>query len=502
MRKKIKIAFEAIFSRFNYYRLFDGAQKNCYLWNLVLRKRAPFSLLYGRFQSRIRRMSITDEKFFAENIIHINHMISRLLWSMNAVPILLIIFTYFGIFSVPFTFSLGALAYAILTSAIHIFLVKNKKFPKFTMYFGLFVVQIFIALLGTQVHIGIYVAYGIVPIMTCLYYDRILSRFFCIFSYIGMILSLFIKFKNGAEIFGNESFAVGYIPVAVGFTIEFAFVLLVVNVISERNNATLRRLMSLADDRGDFVEKLRESKAGLEQKKLELEETQSKLIKFVAEVLGSHDLLTGSHVIHTQKYVELISKHLRETGHFTEELTDENIEMYSNAAFLHDIGKIHIPEGILNKFGKFTVEEFEMMKSHPKEGKELLSFLPKIGDGRFNEIAIKMAYCHHEKWDGTGYPERKRGNEIPLCARIMAAADVLDALISKRYYKEPMSIEAAMRVFYDSRGTHFEPCIADAVIELQDKIAKIDGEFKQHEAEVYKEKLEWWQRYHRMKNST
>ncbi len=372
------------------------------------------------------------------------------------------------------------------------------------MYFGLCAIQLFVAIIGANAHAGVFITLGLVPVISCLYYNKRLTKNICVISYVAMLVSLFIKYKNGAAMFDfsdEPRFFQNYVPIAIGFTIEFAFLFLIISLISKRTDTTLRRLMSLADDRGDFVQLLRESKANLEQKTQELEKTQKKIIKFVAEALSSHDLLTGSHVIHTQKYVELISKRLRDTGHFTEELSDVAIEMYANAAFLHDIGKIHIPEGILNKFGKFTLEEFEMMKSHPAEGKELLQSFPKIGDGSFNEIAIKMAYCHHEKWDGTGYPERKKGEAIPLCARIMAAADVLDALISKRYYKEPMSIDAAMRVFFDSKGTHFEPCIADAVISLKDEIQKIDEEFKRTEAELYKEKLEWWHRYHKMRDS-
>lgn len=449
-------------------------------------------------------MPIKDTSFFSENIAHINKMVSRLLVATNVVPLLLLALTSAGVFSVSGAFSLAMLGYTALTSAVFVALLLCGRFHRFLMYFGISSLLGFISILGTNSHVGIYVTFGLVPIISCLYYDRTLSRITSALSYPAMLVSLYFKWRNGAAIFdfsAGPSIYETYVPIAVGFTIEFAFTFLIVDILAERNSAALRRLVSLAGDRGDFVQRLRESKAGLEQKTQELEDTQSKLIKFVAEVLGSHDLLTGSHVIHTQKYVGLIARRLRETGHFTDVLTEENIQMYANAAFLHDIGKIHIPEGILNKLGKFTVEEFEMMKSHPKEGRDLLLFLPKIGDGRFNGIALEMAYCHHEKWDGSGYPERKKGVEIPLCARIMAAADVLDALISKRYYKEPMSLEAAMRVFYDSRGTHFEPCIADAVISLKDEIAAIDSDFKKREAEAYKEKLEWWQRYHKMKDS-
>ena len=137
-----------------------------------------------------------------------------------------------------------------------------------------------------------------------------------------------------------------------------------------------------------------------------------------------------------------------------------------------------------------------MMKCHPEEGKKLLEFLPPIEGGRFNDIAKKMAYFHHEKWDGSGYPNGVARFDIPLCARIMAAADVLDALISQRLYKEPLSIHEAMDVFAKSKGYHFEPCIADAVINSESLIELIDKDFKTAESEENAKELEWWQRYH------
>ena len=107
-----------------------------------------------------------------------------------------------------------------------------------------------------------------------------------------------------------------------------------------------------------------------------------------------------------------------------------------------------------------------------------------------------MAYCHHEKWDGSGYPNGLKGEEIPLCARIMAAADVLDALISQRLYKDPVPVDEAMVIFEKSKGLHFEPCIADAVINLKNLIKIIDEDFKTTEASTNAEELEWWMRYH------
>jgi HD-GYP domain-containing protein (c-di-GMP phosphodiesterase class II) len=136
------------------------------------------------------------------------------------------------------------------------------------------------------------------------------------------------------------------------------------------------------------------------------------------------------------------------------------------------------------------------MKAHTTEGYELLNFLPTINDGEFNRIAKEMALCHHEKWDGSGYPNKLKGTDIPLSARILAAADVMDAILSERLYKKPKSIEEAIEIFEDSKGTHFEPCIVKAVINIKDKIAAIDQEFKTSEEQTNAKEKEWWHRYH------
>ena len=136
------------------------------------------------------------------------------------------------------------------------------------------------------------------------------------------------------------------------------------------------------------------------------------------------------------------------------------------------------------------------MKTHPVEGKRLLEQLPEIGDGKFNQIAIDMAFCHHEKWDGTGYPRGLKGEEIPLCGRIMAAADVMDALISKRLYKEPFTINEAIDIFNESICKQFEPCIVEATKACQSEIEELAKAFKMQEAETEKLEVEWWQNYH------
>lgn len=442
-----------------------------------------------------------DKNFFSTNAGKINGIVLDLLLATNIVPVLLVLFSIADIFAVSYVKVFSLFAFSIAFSTFDYYVVKILNNQKMAIYTGLCFLELFITMAGTHAHIGMYISYSFVVFLSSFYYNKKLVNRVSVISFVLTMLSLYFKFQKGASIFLNTegkeyTFINCYIPIAVGFTIEFIFVYFIALANTKRNYKFFSDLTAAVDTRNEILNHLNDANKKLDAKNLELEVTQFNIIQFVSECLGSHDLFTGRHVLHTKEYVALIAKQLQQTGHYTETLTDDTISLYSSAAFLHDIGKLHIPEGILNKVGKFTDEEFERMKSHPEEGRKLLEFLPKISDGRFNDIAIQMAYCHHEKWDGNGYPRKISGEEIPLCARIMAAADVLDALISQRLYKDPMSIDEAMEVFKNSSGTHFEPCIADAVIECKETIRKIDAAFKEQEEAKYNEELKWWYSYH------
>ena len=449
-------------------------------------------------------MSITDEEFFAENIVKVNKRVGFVLFGTAVVPVLFVVLTLLGIWSVPFSYAVKLFIYTVSSAVICYFLNKYPKTQFLDMYVGIIAASGYVFFLGYKGVIATTVSYAFGPFLSCLYYNRRLTHITTICNFLLVITAFWLR-SYGVEIVnaGVKDHLEWFIQNSIGIIIEFTFVFIISDAIARRTSTTFRHLMASMDERDRAFDKLKERNdyiislnSELENKNRELADTQYKIIQFVAEVLGSHDLFTGRHVIHTQKYVEIICKQLKNMGYHTDELTDKNIYLFKTAAFLHDIGKIHIPEGILNKIGKFTPDEFDMMKAHPIEGKKLLEYLPKIDNGDFNEIAKQMALCHHEKWDGSGYPNALKGEDIPFCARIMAAADVLDALVSQRLYKEPMSVEEAMDVFEKSRGLHFETCIADAVISLKPLITLIDNDFKTTEASTNAEELEWWQRYH------
>ena len=190
---------------------------------------------------------------------------------------------------------------------------------------------------------------------------------------------------------------------------------------------------------------------------------QSGMISFMAEVVENRDDNTGGHIRRTAKYVEGIAKELKKRGLYSDILTDRYISNMVVAAPLHDIGKIHIPDAVLNKPGKLTEEEFKTMKTHSRAGEELLVHAKaELGESGYLNMAVEMAAYHHEWWNGKGYPYGISGKEIPLCARIMAVADVFDALTSKRCYKNAMPLEKAYAIIKEESGTHFDPAVVEA----------------------------------------
>lgn len=210
-----------------------------------------------------------------------------------------------------------------------------------------------------------------------------------------------------------------------------------------------------------------------------LAELQDATIRAMASLAETRDNETGNHIRRTQHYVEALARHLQNHPRFKEELTDTNIETIFKSAPLHDIGKVGIPDRILLKPGKLTPEEFEIMKTHTTLGRDAIVAAESdtTQDNPFFRYAKEITYSHQEKWDGSGYPEGLMGNNIPLSARLMAVADVYDALISERVYKAAFTHEAAVEIIRDGRGSHFDPDMVDAFLVLSEEFRRIAQRF-------------------------
>ena len=209
--------------------------------------------------------------------------------------------------------------------------------------------------------------------------------------------------------------------------------------------------------------------------------TQDFTIRCLASLTETRDSETGGHILRTQQYVRTICRQLTGQERFRDLLDDATIDDLYKSAPLHDIGKVGVPDSILRKPGKLTDEEFEEMKRHTTYGRDaILRAEERFGKGAsssFLRLAKEMAYTHHEKWDGTGYPERLRGSDIPLSGRIMALADVYDALVCHRVYKPPIVHEEAVSLIVQLRGILFDPAVVDAFLEVQKEFKEIADSF-------------------------
>ena len=212
--------------------------------------------------------------------------------------------------------------------------------------------------------------------------------------------------------------------------------------------------------------------------------TQAVTIESLATLAEYRDPETGGHIKRTQNYVKALAVHLKDHPRFRDELNDDVIEMLYMSAPLHDLGKVGVPDHILLKAGKLTDEEFEEMKKHTVYGRDALVITEqKLGEDSFLRYAREIAYTHQEKWDGSGYPSGLKGDDIPLVGRLMALADVYDALISKRVYKPPFPHEKAVQIIIEGRDQHFDPDLVDAFVELQETFRNIALTFADYEEE-------------------
>lgn len=225
-----------------------------------------------------------------------------------------------------------------------------------------------------------------------------------------------------------------------------------------------RSLYTMAQETDKYVQRIREDAEYISH-------MQNGIIASFADMVESRDENTGEHIKHTATYVKIIAETLQRQGKYTDILNQKYIGELVRSAPLHDVGKIKIPDFILNKPGKLTAEEFSQMKTHTTAGRHILDQITEnVGGSDYLTIASEMAAYHHEWWNGKGYPEQLAGEQIPLSARIMALADVFDALVSKRSYKDPFSFEDAMQIITEESGTHFDPTVVNAFLSSRDQI--------------------------------
>lgn len=211
-----------------------------------------------------------------------------------------------------------------------------------------------------------------------------------------------------------------------------------------------------------------------------LQNYHREMVMGFATLVENRDDSTGGHIHRTTEYVELLAKELKARGFYEEILTRDYIRNLVMAAPMHDVGKIAISDAILQKPGKLTEEEFAIMKTHAARGGEIIrETFGHLGNEQYETIAYDVARYHHEKWNGRGYPDGMQQTEIPLCARIMAIADVFDAVSAKRCYRDAMPLEQCFRIIEEGVGQDFDPIIAEVFLDIRPRIEEVYARFQQ-----------------------
>jgi putative two-component system response regulator len=250
------------------------------------------------------------------------------------------------------------------------------------------------------------------------------------------------------------------------------------------NHLKLSRFTALLRERNDDLERLvvertreiREKADALLRQEELLVSAQDSTIRAFCSLAEARDNETGNHIRRTQNYVKALALRLRVHPRFSAELTDETVELLFKSAPLHDVGKVAIPDAILLKPGKLSADEWRIMKQHAEYGRAAIASAEQelgVNHRSYLRYAREIAYGHHERWNGTGYPRGIAGDAIPVSARLMAAADVYDALISRRVYKPAFPHETAISMIAAERGAHFDPDVVDALLAIRDEFQDI-----------------------------
>jgi HD-GYP domain-containing protein (c-di-GMP phosphodiesterase class II) len=315
------------------------------------------------------------------------------------------------------------------------------------------VAVILMSLLSATLNYHVIVFFVFPIVISSLYFSKRLNIFATVLTVIGVscgeLFSYFfetVRDKNWTDIYGLVVF--GIVPrdiliIAMGS---------IFTMLSERTTTLLRKLLTAEKN---------------------LKKNHKEMIIGFATLVENKDGSTGGHIKRTSIYVKLLANELRKRGYYTDILTDEYLENLYQAAPMHDIGKIAVPDVILQKPGKLTAEEFDVIKQHTVNGGKIIKeTFVRMNNHSYSRVAYEVAKYHHEKWNGNGYPKGLKEDKIPLCARIMSIADVFDAVSEKRCYRDALPLEQCFSIIEEGKGRDFEPILVDVFLDMKDKIVE------------------------------
>lgn len=392
-----------------------------------------------------------DAQYFIQNEKHVNSFLRLCLACFFFLGPVYALGAHFGLLDVSYQECAMVMVFVVGLVLLTRELDQLPRYTWLTKYLLTICIHMLICYISTKHGVNLNIAYALAPALSCLYYRQSFTVFTTVASYVLLIATLYLRattevLNSSLQITKMEWFA----SFALWTTLEF-LALVIVNY--------------------SLVTMIQRTLIHLQKKNAEMENMQNQLVTGFANLVESRDKDTGLHVWRTREYVRMIAVEMKRQGNYVIDLSDSTIRKYAMAAPLHDMGKLSVPDSILHKAGSLSDQEYEVIKKHTTEGYRLVrENLSNIGDEELLRAIEDTVLYHHEHWDGSGYPNGLMGVKIPLCARIMAVADTLDALLSERVYKKSMEIEEAFAIIEKERGKCFEPCIVDAVTSLKEPL--------------------------------
>lgn len=395
----------------------------------------------------------------SENEKQANHIVAKVMGITFLILTVVFILNLSGVFIVKGTimatvYFVSSVLLLLPAALTYVMKLENR----YMKYVNVLSASMFVMLLCVMLTYHVVVIYVYPIAIASLYFSKKLNILATTLTVVGVSVGQIAAFYM--DTVKDENFTELYETVVWGI-IPRALILIAVAVIftmlCERTVALLKKLMTASGRLAHY---------------------HKEMVMGFATLVENKDGSTGGHIKRTTMYVQLLAEELHHLGYYEEELTPDYIKNLCMAAPMHDIGKISVPDVILQKPGKLTEEEFSKIKLHTENGGRIIEeTFGHLGNEQYARIAYEVARFHHEKWNGKGYPDGLKRKEIPLCARIMAIADVFDAVSEKRCYRDAMPIDKCFEIIQEGSGQDFEPVLVEVFLNMRKQIEQVHREF-------------------------
>lgn len=395
-----------------------------------------------------------EQELLENHATEMNKLILRIYYYASIAPFLVFIETLIGAFKASLWLTGGTALYSIGLCFLLKHIYRRNPSNKLFRYFAAVVMQSVVFILSIDPHLNLSLTRIAVPLITFVFFDPVYTCGVCILSSLSTLAACVIRAPMVITLITGDYTVKSYLlTTGSGLLIELILMSGLICACSVQSRKIFLKYSAYNHKN---------------------QELKNQVVYSFAEIVEQCDTNTGEHVKRTSQIVDLIVNYIENHKIYSDEISKEELKLFTVAAPLHDIGKIKIPDSILNKPGRLNAEEFEIIKQHSAEGDKIIqNTLKTIEDPLYIEIAHQMTRYHHEKWDGTGYPDHLAGSEIPLSARVMAIADVFDALSSERPYKKPYTKDQVFSEISHSSGTQFDPDMVVIVQALRPELEKI-----------------------------